>query len=202
MGKETATTFARIAEEAHDDPFLGLEDEPHIAVWPSITDLGLSDRQLAFRQGGLGGSDANIILSGDPAALLDLWRQKRGEAPPPDLSSKLPVVLGLWTEEFNRQWVEKLRGKRISGRGIAVTCPDNPWRRCTLDGLITQDNAIWEAKHTNAFATPDEVLARYMPQLQHNMAVTQIDRALLSVIFGNHKFEIYEVALSDRALAS
>ncbi|MEJ7775888.1 MAG: hypothetical protein WKF52_00540 [Sphingomicrobium sp.] len=53
---------------------------------------------------------------------------------------------------------------------------------------------MWEAKHTSAFAKPDEVLERYMPQLQHNMAVAKAERAVLSVIFGNHKFEIFEVA--------
>jgi hypothetical protein len=53
---------------------------------------------------------------------------------------------------------------------------------------------VWEAKHTNAFAKPEEILERYMPQLQHNMAVTNADRAILSVIFGNHKYEILEVA--------
>ncbi len=30
-----------------------------------------------------------------------------------------------------------------------------------------------------------------MPQLQHNMAVMKADRAVLSVIFGNQKFEIF-----------
>jgi predicted phage-related endonuclease len=33
-----------------------------------------------------------------------------------------------------------------------------------------------------------------MPQLQHNMAVAGAERAVLSVIFGNHKYEIIEVA--------
>ena len=33
-----------------------------------------------------------------------------------------------------------------------------------------------------------------MPQLQHNMAVAKVDRAYLSVIFGNHKYEWFEVA--------
>jgi hypothetical protein len=33
-----------------------------------------------------------------------------------------------------------------------------------------------------------------MPQLQHNMAVANTELAVLSVIFGNHKFEIFEVA--------
>ncbi len=33
-----------------------------------------------------------------------------------------------------------------------------------------------------------------MPQLQHNMAVIGSDLAILSVIYGNHKWEVYEVA--------
>ena len=33
-----------------------------------------------------------------------------------------------------------------------------------------------------------------MPQLQHNMAVCGAERAMLSVIFGNHKYEMFEVA--------
>ena len=194
MGRMTEATFPRIADDLQDDLFMGLEDELRVGDWPRLAELGLSQSQLAFRQSGVGGSDANTILSGDQAAILDLWRQKRGESPGPDLSGKLPVALGLWTEEFNRQWVEQIRGKKIKGRGASITCPNDPWRRCTLDGIITEDNAIWEAKHTNAFASSEEVLARYMPQLQHNMAVTEIDRAVLSVIFGNHRFEIFEVA--------
>jgi hypothetical protein len=38
------------------------------------------------------------------------------------------------------------------------------------------------------------VLERYMPQLQHNMAVARVERAVLSVIFGNHRFEVFEIA--------
>jgi predicted phage-related endonuclease len=63
-----------------------------------------------------------------------------------------------------------------------------------LDGFIVATGSIWEAKHTSAFGKPDEILERYMPQLQHNMAVAKADRAILSVIFGNHKFEMFEVA--------
>jgi len=32
-----------------------------------------------------------------------------------------------------------------------------------------------------------------MPQLQHNMAVARAPRGYLSVLFGNHKFEVFEV---------
>jgi predicted phage-related endonuclease len=37
----------------------------------------------------IGGSDARIIMGGDEAALLRLWREKRGEVEPEDLSGNL-----------------------------------------------------------------------------------------------------------------
>ena len=43
----------------------------------------------------IGGSDARIIMGNDEAALLRLWREKRGEVEPEDLSGNLVVQLGL-----------------------------------------------------------------------------------------------------------
>jgi predicted phage-related endonuclease len=162
--------------------------------WPSLDALRLSSDHLDFRTAGLGGSDANIILSGDSERLLRLWREKRGEEAPEDLSTKLPVMLGCWTEAFNRQWYEKCADHVVSSVGETAVCHEHPWRRCTLDGFVQSLAAVWEAKHTSAFSKPEEILARYMPQLQHNMAVTKTERAILSVIFGNHKWEVFEVA--------
>jgi predicted phage-related endonuclease len=164
------------------------------AVWPLLQQLGLTTSVLEQRRTGIGGSDANVILSGDEEKLLRLWREKRGDAAPEDLSGSLPVMLGCWTETFNRQWYEHLSGERVTASGQILLCPRHQWRRCTLDGRVGSDGAVWEAKHTNAFAKSDEVLERYMPQLQHNMAVAGAERAVLSVIFGNHKYEMIEVA--------
>ena len=46
----------------------------------------------------IGGSDARIILGEDEPALQRLWREKRGEIEPEDLSGNLIVQLGLVTE--------------------------------------------------------------------------------------------------------
>jgi predicted phage-related endonuclease len=43
----------------------------------------------------IGGSDARIIMGKDEKALLRLWREKRGEEGPTDLSGILIVQLGL-----------------------------------------------------------------------------------------------------------
>lgn len=171
------------------------EPAPHpLLAWPRLEQLRLSELERAGRLTGIGGSDANIILSGDRDRILNLWRAKRGEQPEPDLSTNLAVMLGCWTEPFNRMWYEKISSQRVDELSAPLTCPTNPWRRCTLDGYIVERDAIWEAKHSNAFAKSEEVLERYMPQLQHNMAVARVEQAILSVIFGNHKYEIFEVA--------
>jgi predicted phage-related endonuclease len=60
----------------------------------------------------IGGTDARIIMGGDEPALLRLWREKRGEAEPEDLSGNLIVQLGLVTEHLNRQWYERNTGER------------------------------------------------------------------------------------------
>jgi hypothetical protein len=173
------------------------EDAPTALIgdlpqWPTLNALGLSKEELSARRQGIGGSDATIILSGNAERITRLWLEKRG-AVPEDLSDRVQVSLGSWTEEFNRQWFEKVTGdpvKRVRG---SVTCSVHSWRRCNLDGIVPAKKAVWEAKHTNAFSKPEEVVERYMPQLQHNMAVAGFDLAILSVIFGNHKFEIFEV---------
>lgn len=171
--------------------------EKHYAAearWPRLANLGLPSSAQLERHTGIGGSDANVILSGDGERIRDLWLEKRGEAAPPDLSDALPVMLGCWTEPFNRQWFERVTDHFVTRVGESLKCARYDWRRCTLDGFVETAAAVFEAKHTNAFATTDEVVRRYMPQLQHNMAVTGAERGLLSVIFGNHKYEVIEIA--------
>ena len=46
------------------------------------------------RRSFIGGSDARIIMGNDEAALIHLWREKRGEAGPEDLAGNLVVQLG------------------------------------------------------------------------------------------------------------
>jgi len=60
----------------------------------------------ANRQTFIGGSDARIVMGSNEAALLRLWREKRGEVEQEDFSGNLLVQLGLATEELNRRWYE------------------------------------------------------------------------------------------------
>ena len=69
---------------------------------------GPQDRRLY-----LGGSDARIIMGTDAAALVRLWREKRGEAEPEDLSGNLAVQFGQVTEALNRRWFARETGRRL-----------------------------------------------------------------------------------------
>ena len=62
----------------------------------------------------IGGSDARIIMGDDRASLERLWREKRGEVEPEDLSGNLIVQLGLATEPLNRHWFERNTGQVLT----------------------------------------------------------------------------------------
>src|SRR6516165_815143 len=78
------------------------------------TSKASTKRRSADRRYFIGGSDARIILGDNEAALLRLWREKRGEIEPEDLSGNLVVQLGLATEDLNRRWYETNTGQVLT----------------------------------------------------------------------------------------
>ena len=52
-------------------------------------------------------------MGDDEATLVRLWREKRGEVEPEDLSDNLIVQLGTVTEDLNRRWYERNTGQAI-----------------------------------------------------------------------------------------
>ena len=123
----------------------------------------------------IGGSDARIIMGPDEAALIRLWREKRGEVEPEDLSSNLIVQLGAATEELNRSWYERNTGRRIGDVQRRVRHSAIPWMAATLDGIVEGTDAVFEAKFMLPWSFSEEAAAeKYMAQLQHNMWVTHL----------------------------
>ena len=137
----------------------------------------------------IGGSDARIIMGNDEAALIRLWREKRGEVEPEDLSGNLLVQLGLATEDLNRRWYEANTGQAIIDIQKRVRHPALRWMGATLDGRVKGSDAVFEAKFMLPWSFLEEAAAeKYMPQLQHNMWVIAARTAVLSVITGGGKW--------------
>src|SRR5213080_4654539 len=141
------------------------------------------------RRSFIGGSDARIIMGSDEAGLVRLWREKRGEAEPEDLSGNLIVQLGTATEELNRTWYERNSGRRVTGVQCRVKHSAIPWMMATLDGIVDGTEAVFEAKFMLPWSFSEEAAAeKYMAQVQHNMWVTHLRSAVLSIITGGGKW--------------
>ena len=156
-----------------------------------------SIRKDQSRRRFVGGSDARIIMGTDEEALIRLWREKRGEIEPEDLSGNLIVQLGLATEELNRRWYEANSGEVVIDVQRRVFHPALRWMAATLDGRIQGSDAVFESKFMLPWSFSEEAAAaKYMPQLQHNMWVVAARSAVLSVITGGGKW-VEIVALAD-----
>lgn len=143
----------------------------------------------AERRSFIGGSDARTIMGDDESALIRLWREKRGEAEPNDLSGNLIVQLGLVTEGLNRHWYERNTGQVVVEVQRRVRHPMIRYLAATLDGRIEATGAVFEAKFMLPWSFTEEGAAeKHMPQLQHNMWVTNAKTAVLSIITGGGKW--------------
>jgi predicted phage-related endonuclease len=137
----------------------------------------------------IGGSDARIIMGSDEAALVRLWREKRGEAEPEDLSGNLIVQLGRVTEELNRSWYERNTGRQIRDVQRHVRHSAIYWMAATLDGVVEGTEAVFEAKFMLPWSFSEEAAAeKYMAQVQHSMWVTHLRSSVLSIITGGGKW--------------
>jgi hypothetical protein len=137
----------------------------------------------------LGGSDARIIMSPDEAALIRLWKEKRGEAEPEDLSDNLIVQLGVATEPLNRTWYERNAGRAVTDVQRWVRHPVHRYLAATLDGFVNDLDAVFEAKFMLPWSFSEEgAVEKHMAQLQHNMWVTNARSAALSIITGGGKW--------------
>jgi len=151
--------------------------------------MALSKTAHLDRRSFIGGSDARTIMGDDESALLRLWREKRVEADPEDLSSNLIVQLGSVTEELNRRWYERNSGQAVTEVQRRVFHPVKRWMAATLDGLVEGSGAVFEAKFMLPWTFSEEAAAeKHMAQLQHNMWVTDARIAVLSIITGGGKW--------------
>src|SRR3954451_23273125 len=111
------------------------------------------------RRAFIGGSDARIIMGSDEGALLRLWREKRGEVDPEDLSNNLVVQLGSVTEDLNRRWYELNSGRAVKDVQKRAKHPVIRWMAATLDGVVEESGAVFEAKFMLPWTFSEEAAA-------------------------------------------
>ena len=128
-------------------------------------------------------------MGDDEAALIRLWREKRGEIEPEDLSGNLVVQLGAATEDLNRRWYQTNTGQLLTDVQRRVRHPALRWMAATLDGRVEATGAVFEAKFMLPWSFSEQAAAeKHLAQLQHNMWVVAAGNAVLSVITGGGKW--------------
>src|SRR6201982_2816083 len=154
-----------------------------------IPDKRLQVSLIRDRRSFIGGSDARIIMGNDEAKLVRLWREKRGEIEPEELSQDLLAQPGRITEGLTRTWYERCTGHAVEDVQRRVRHPIHKWMGATLDGRVQQTGAVFEAKFMLPWSFSEEAAAeKHMAQLQHNMWVTNARSSALSIITGGGKW--------------
>src|SRR5436190_2550473 len=154
------------------------------------------------RRSFIGGSDARIIMGSDEAALVRLWREKRGEAESEDLSGNLIVQLGQVTEPLNRHWYERNTGRQVRDVQRQVRHSAIPWMAATLDGIVEGTEAVFESKFMLPWSFSEAAAAeKYMAQVQHNMWVTHSRSSVLSIITGGGKWVEIQIPMDPLYLS-
>jgi len=162
--------------------------------------LRLDDDELQARRRYIGGSDANILMNGSPDEIHQLWMVKTEQADYQDLTTVLPVCIGIVTEALNRHWYQAHTGHPVVRANTVVFDSTYTFMRATLDGevAIADDKwATWEAKHVNEWSDVDATVQKYMPQLHHNSWITGHKHAILSMLIGTTKWRWFEIEIDD-----
>lgn len=149
------------------------------------------------RTKGIGGSDATRIMRGD---WLSLYNEKVGLVEPEDLSNVFRVQLGILTEPLHVKFFEMKSGLEVRP-GAYAEHPVYTFMNGHLDGWIPSKETFLECKHTSGFTNLREKARYYMAQLQHYMAVAQVQECYFSCIFGNAEPEYCVVARDDDYIA-
>jgi hypothetical protein len=147
----------------------------------------LSIRSTADRRSFIGGSDARVIMGNDEATLLRLWREKRGEFEPEDLSDNLIVQLGTVTAIGAGLSATPATRSRTYSAGSSTPLT-NGWRQRWTAWLILAARYLKPSSCCPWTFSEETAAEKHMAQLQHNMWVANARSAVLSIITGGGKW--------------
>lgn len=156
---------------------------------------------LRYRQRGLGGSDAPVVMGVNPwRSLMDLWLEKTGQFSE-DIDNEA-MYWGRKLEEVVAQEFAVRTGKKVQRRNAVLQHDEYPFMLANVDRLVVGESAGLECKTTSAFYNDDGTCPdHYYAQVQHYMAVTGRDLWYVAVLAGGQRFYLYKVPRSDDYIA-
>jgi len=154
----------------------------------------------------LGGSDIGAILGLSRfRSPLEVWMEKTGK----DVKKldSLPLRFGSFAEEFVASEYSRSTGFDLIHDESIYVHPEYSFMSAHIDRFVLEDSSsssptrILECKTANPFSLgdwgevgTDQVPLSYLCQCLWYMAITDLNRIDLAVLFGNADFRIYEIS--------
>jgi len=155
----------------------------------------------------LGGSDIGAILGlSKYRSPVDVWLEKTGKKT--NQVDNLPIRFGSFAEEFVASEYASATGYQVVHQTEPIIHEMHPFLQGHIDRFVFANGAIanskpshlLECKTANPFARSDwgdvgsdEVPMSYLAQCHWYLALTQLERCDLAVLFGNSEFRIYHI---------
>ena len=153
----------------------------------------------------LGGSDIGAILGLSRfRSPLEVWMEKTGKEV--KKLDSLPLRFGSFAEEFVASEYSRATGFELIHDESIYVHPEYSFMSAHIDRFVLENgfsspSRILECKTANPFSAgdwgevgSDEVPLSYLCQCLWYMAITNLNRVDLAVLFGNSDFRIYEIA--------
>lgn len=168
-----------------------------------ITTDNLSEQDFRLlRRSGVGGSDAAAIAGVSPyKTAYQVYCEKKGEIdgdPENEAMHCGKLIEPVLVSEY-----ERLTGHRVV-RSVYQKSPDLPWMYANLDGLAFNGSPdpleIVECKNVGHFSAAEwgepgsaQIPEIYYTQVQHYLAVMNLDKAKVIALLGGNKISMYDV---------
>lgn len=146
--------------------------------------MAITQAQRELRAGRIGSSDATRVIAGD---WLSLWREKTGRVEPDNLDLVAAVQIGIATEHLHPRFVAHATGMPCVVAPDSYRHAEHDWMVAHPDFLTGSEvggalDTIVEAKFNSGFHSDGDLARRYHWQIQHQLEVVGLDRALLSIL--------------------
>src|SRR5271166_4282593 len=153
---------------------------------------------LEMRRSKIGASDAPVIMDMSPwKTAYQLWEEKMRLRP--DQPENDAMRRGKRLEKKALKEFERMTGLLMIEQMVSIH-PVRDWMMATLDGIDLDQKNIVEVKcpgaADHAVALDGEVPIKYLPQLQHQMEVTGLDK-MYYFSFDGEQGKVLEVYRDD-----
>ena len=158
------------------------------------TETMTKDEWKKYRNQGIGGSDVSAVCGLNKyKSQFQLWAEKTGnydEEPDNEF-----IYWGKALEPVIRSEFIKRTGFTITTCPVILQHPQYPFMLANIDGIVNtnEGNFIFEAKTASAYLIDEWNIENYVPyqymlQIQHYMAVTDMQGAYIAALIGGNHF--------------